>query len=77
MAQTLAISQSIASISQVRAQFGLVVDPSPLFFPEWSVGLPELTATDAPPMRHRCATANHRAKPIILLEHLLACIGHH
>jgi hypothetical protein len=52
MVQTFAISQAIASLSQVRSQFGLVANSDSQFFLEWYEGLPELTAVEKQTLDH-------------------------
>jgi hypothetical protein len=52
MVQTLAVSQTIASMSQVRSQFNLIANPDPQFFPEWYIGLPELTTAETQTLDH-------------------------
>jgi hypothetical protein len=52
MVQTLAITQAVNSISQVRSQFGLVADPDPQFFSEWYLGLPKLTEAEKQTLDH-------------------------
>jgi hypothetical protein len=52
MVQTFAISQAIASLSQVRSQFGLVANTDPQFFPEWYAALPSLTETEKQTLDH-------------------------
>jgi hypothetical protein len=52
MVQTLTASHTIASMSQVRSQFNLVANPDPQFFPEWYIGLPELTSAEKQTLDH-------------------------
>jgi hypothetical protein len=52
MVQTLAVSQPVASMSQVRSQFNLIANPDPQFFPEWYICLPELTAAEKQTLGH-------------------------
>jgi hypothetical protein len=44
--QTLAVTDHIDSLAEAETQFGLVRTDNPLFFPEWSSGLPELSAAE-------------------------------
>lgn len=46
MPQTLAISQAITTIAQLRQKFQLVPASDPQFFTEWCGDLPELTAEE-------------------------------
>ena len=46
MAQTLAVTAYIDSLAEAETQFRLVRTDSPLFFPEWSNDLPELSIAD-------------------------------
>jgi hypothetical protein len=44
--QTLAVTDHIDSLAEAEIQFGLVRTDNPLFFPEWSSDLPELSAAE-------------------------------
>jgi hypothetical protein len=44
--QTLVVTDHIDSLAEAETQFGLVRTDNPLFFPEWSSGLPELSAAE-------------------------------
>ncbi len=46
MVQTLAVTDYIDSLAAAETQFGLVRTDNPLFFPEWSSNLPELSTAD-------------------------------
>lgn len=52
MVQTLAISQAIASMSQVRSQFGLTASTDPQAFLEWQTDLPRLTSLEQQTLDH-------------------------
>lgn len=52
MTGTLAISQAIESMSQVRDTFGLVASSEQQFFKEWYQGLPELTDAERSILDH-------------------------
>jgi hypothetical protein len=52
MVQTLAISQAIASMSQVRSQFGLVANANPRGSIEWQADLPALTSLEQQTLDH-------------------------
>jgi hypothetical protein len=44
--QTLAVTDHIDSLAEAETQFGLAHTDNPLFFPEWSSDLPELSAVE-------------------------------
>jgi hypothetical protein len=44
--QTLAVTDYIDSLAEAETQFGLSYSDDPLFFPEWSSDLPELSTTE-------------------------------
>jgi hypothetical protein len=44
--QTLAVTDHIDSLTEAEAQFGLSYTDDPLFFPEWSSDLPELSTAE-------------------------------
>jgi hypothetical protein len=44
--QTLAVTDHIDSLAEAETQFGLVHTDNPLFFPEWSSNLPELSTAE-------------------------------
>jgi hypothetical protein len=44
--QTLAVTDHIDSLAEAETQFGLVRSDNPLFFPEWSSNLPELSTAE-------------------------------
>jgi hypothetical protein len=44
--QTLAVTDHIDSLAEAETQFGLARTDNPLFFPEWSSHLPELSAAE-------------------------------
>jgi hypothetical protein len=44
--QTLAVTDYIDSLAEAETQFGIVGTDNPLFFPEWSSDLPELSAAE-------------------------------
>lgn len=46
MAQVLAITDCIDSLAEAETRFGLSRNDEPSFFTEWSIDLPELTATE-------------------------------
>ena len=46
MVQTLAVTDHIASLAEAETQFGLARTDNPLFFPEWSSDLPELSTAE-------------------------------
>jgi hypothetical protein len=46
MVQPLAVTDSIDSLAEAEAQFGLSRNDNPLFFDEWSGDLPELNAVE-------------------------------
>jgi hypothetical protein len=44
--QTLAVTDHIDSLAEAETQFGLARTDNPLFFPEWSSDLPELSTAE-------------------------------
>lgn len=46
MVQTLTVTDHIDSLAEAETQFGLARTDNPLFFPEWSSDLPELSTAE-------------------------------